>query len=454
MALTRPTLLLQILTAAEIAQQAAVTTISGRMIGTPQAGGIVRRPLGQNAFQFRACHIKDSRVSIIGNTNIRVSMTILQAGLTGVTLARIAHKEGLTLLTLLAHGIVVTLQTDVQALARLAVGMAIAQTLYAAVLAHIAKVALALIGTHTAAAHTALTADGQATVVLCPITGGTDTLVARRVCVQIDALLGDWITIVMTILAFILRRTLHVMPADNIGMGQSRIIAPAAVDDITCGARRMLLPMLQCALSTNAIAIKSLTGTPATMRMLQTTGALCVHVTWLRTTFQLTGLQYQAADTASTEQWLCTGRDASIQHSRPLAGGAAGHTVLSRQQAAAAVLVRVTGCRTLFHQTIGILLHQLSGNALHMPKLIACPMTLIAVQHAGLAAQLMTLWQRAQAKHSNTLLLEAPGTHVRAVHTSWNTTSTYATLVAPLADGRHLLVYGPRGKAGTAAGEA
>lgn len=111
----------------------------------------------------------------------------------------------------------------------------------------------------------------------------------------------------MTILAFILRRTLHVMPANNICMGQSRIIAPGAVDDITCGTRRMLLSMLQCTLSTNAIAIESLTGTPTTMRMLQTTGALCVHMTWFRTTFQLTGLQHQTADTASTKQGLRSG---------------------------------------------------------------------------------------------------------------------------------------------------
>lgn len=159
------------------------------MIGTPQTGGIVGGTLGQNAFQFRACHIKHSWISIIGNTNIRVSMTILQTRLTGVTLARIAHKEGLTLLTLLSHCVIMTLQTDVQALTGLAVGMTIAQTLYATVLAHITKVALALIGTHAAAAHTALTADGQTTVMLRTVTGGTNTLVAWSVCVQINALL-------------------------------------------------------------------------------------------------------------------------------------------------------------------------------------------------------------------------------------------------------------------------
>lgn len=54
----------------------------------------------------------------------------------------------------------------------------------------------------------------------------------------------------------------------------------------------MLLPMLQCSFSANAIAIESLAGTPAAVSMLQTTGALCIYMAWLRTTFNLTGFKH------------------------------------------------------------------------------------------------------------------------------------------------------------------
>lgn len=118
-----------------------------------------------------------------------MSVTILQTGLTGMPLARITHKERLTFLTLFAHRVVMTLKANVQAAARLTIGVSIAQTLNAAILTHIAKVTFTLIGTHTTAANTSLTADWKAAVVLGSISGRTDALVAWSVCVQINALL-------------------------------------------------------------------------------------------------------------------------------------------------------------------------------------------------------------------------------------------------------------------------
>lgn len=50
MTLTWPALSMQILTAAEIAQEATVAPIACSVIGTPQAGRVVCGSLGQNAF--------------------------------------------------------------------------------------------------------------------------------------------------------------------------------------------------------------------------------------------------------------------------------------------------------------------------------------------------------------------------------------------------------------------
>jgi len=63
----------------------------------------------------------------------------------------------------------------------------------------------------------------------------------------------------------------------------------------------MFLLVLQCSLRANAITIKTLAGAPTTMGVLQTTGALCVYMTWFRTSLQLASFQYQSTNATSTK---------------------------------------------------------------------------------------------------------------------------------------------------------
>jgi len=95
--------------------------------------------------------------------------------------------------------------------------MTIAQTLDAAIGAHVAKVALTLIGTHAIATDASLAAYGHADTLLLAISLGADALVAHR-CVQVNTLFRNRVAVVMTINTLILCRTLHIVPGHNISM--------------------------------------------------------------------------------------------------------------------------------------------------------------------------------------------------------------------------------------------
>lgn len=140
--------------APEMTVDASLATIADRSILATQTNSIVDRPTCQVFHQFQSSHISYTVVGRTFDTNVRVSVAIVNARHTFAIIPRIADIQWHALFALCAHRVVVTLQTCVQLIGSLAIGVAIALALNAAVGSYIAEITsthvrLDAIATHT-----------------------------------------------------------------------------------------------------------------------------------------------------------------------------------------------------------------------------------------------------------------------------------------------------------------